>query len=92
MSVIVATGILYVPLALFRGWVISLLWGWYVSDTFGLERLTVVQAVGLGILVFMFTARRDPDDDDRSLWLNLAYAALFPALGLVFGWAWSFAR
>jgi hypothetical protein len=82
----------YVPLALFRGWVISLLWGWYVADYFGFARLTIVEAVGLGILVSVFTSHRNPDDGDRSVWLDLTYAVMFPALGLLFGWAWSFAR
>lgn len=83
----------YVPLALLRGWVIALLWGWYVVDYFGLAPLTIVQAVGLGLLVSLFTSRAPTEEDQqRSVIEELFYAAMFPLLTLAFGALWSLAR
>lgn len=36
-------------MAIYTGFVTSTLWGWFVSPLFGLPRLTVVQAIGLGL-------------------------------------------
>lgn len=83
--------IAYVPLALFRGWVISILWQWYVTDYFGLAPLTVIEAVGLGIVVSVFTPSPTPDDE-KGLWYPLVYSLILTLVALTFGWLWSFAR
>jgi hypothetical protein len=38
--------------AIFRGWVITYLWGWFIAPLFGLPLLTIPYAIGL-----TFTAR-----------------------------------
>lgn len=38
---------LVVPSMLIRGFVFSLMWGWFVTATFGLPKLSLVMAVGL---------------------------------------------
>lgn len=93
MTPLVAMLIAYVPLALFRGWVIALLWGWYVSDYFGAPSLTIVEAVGLGILASLFTSHSSDDDQEDGWWIKAILRALItPVLALVFGFAWSFLR
>lgn len=78
----------YIPLALLRGWVLSLLWGWYVVDYFGMRALSVVEAVGLSLLVGLLTAGFPPADD-RPVWFGAAYSALISLTVLAFGWLWS---
>lgn len=83
----------YVPLALLRGWVISLLWGWYVTDYFGVRSLDVTEGVGLGILVSLSMSRSPTKEDEERHWaIDLAHMMLFPLIALAFGWAWSFVR
>lgn len=36
---------------LFQGWTLSLLWGWYIVPTFNIPDLSVVNAIGISILV-----------------------------------------
>lgn len=82
----------YVPLALLRGWVIALLWEWYVTDYFGLPLLTIVEAVGLGILVTVFLSRMpSKDEEERGVVYTLTWVVASPLLALGFGWLWSFA-
>lgn len=90
MSEIVIIWLAYVPLALWRGLVVAALWGWYV-EPFGLPALTVVQAVGLGILASLFNPHSPSKEDEErgALWF-VAYQMLFAALALALGWAWSF--
>lgn len=93
MSGIVVLLVAYVPLALFRGWVTALLWQWYVADYSDIPPLTVVQAVGIGILVSMFTGRVPSEEERDRHWVwDLGFGLLYPAIALGFGWAWTFAR
>jgi hypothetical protein len=93
MMKLVAVLAAYVPLALLRGWVIALLWGWYVADYFDLSPLTVVEAVGLGVLASVFLSRPPTEEEkERGVAEDILYAAMFPLLALLFGWLWSFVR
>lgn len=91
MSKLAIVLIAYAPLALLRGWVIALLWGWYVTDYFGLKALTIIEAVGLGILFTAFHIGK-PTNDEKPIGYEIAYYALVPLLALLFGWLWSFSR
>lgn len=93
MTPLIATLAAYIPLALLRGWVIALLWGWYVTDYFGARPLTIVEAVGLGILASLFTPSGPDDSDEEGWWIKSILRALInPILALAFGFAWSFLR
>lgn len=52
---------------LLRGWVLSTLWRWLIVPVFGLRPLTVLQAIGVSIVVGMFTAQVPPKDDEGAL-------------------------
>lgn len=72
--------------AVWSGFVLTLLWGWFVVPTFGLPTLHVVPAIGLTITVAhltppsTFKLEGDPLSD-------LYLLALRPAVGLAMGWA-----
>lgn len=38
-----------------RAWTVTLLWSWFAVPTFGVEKLTVMMALGLILLVEIFT-------------------------------------
>jgi hypothetical protein len=79
---------IYIVLALYRGLALSLLWGWYVVPTFDAPSLSVIVAIGLSIIVSMFT----PMSESKKEWTEaFLTSAVSTTIYLVFGWLWSFA-
>jgi hypothetical protein len=72
--------VLLVMLAWFQGWVLSLLWGWFVSPSLGLGKLGVIQILGLGMTVRLLigSAYTTPSPTSAD--------AIVPAVCLVLGW------
>jgi hypothetical protein len=74
--------LLIVPATLLNGWAISVLWSWFVVSNFHLPPITVAQAIGLWLLVSLFTPT--PHDGRPSLVLlleGIARSLLLLALG-----------
>ncbi len=83
--------IFIVPAAAWRGYVLSYLWAWFVVPAFGLPAISVLQALGLALLVGMTTHEipneKENNDNIESSWgYVLAAAFLNPALALAMGW------
>lgn len=68
---------------LFGGFVTMILWGWFISPTFNLRGLSLVQSIGLNIFVSLFTARSN-GGTDRLERRVVYYLTLIVALGI--GW------
>lgn len=89
----IAAILVTVPLALWRGFVLSVMWGWYVVPTFGLPALSPVVAVGVIWTVHLFYMPI-PKPEERGKPVELVYPFLYglvsPAVALAFGWAWRF--
>ena len=80
----IASDLLFIIIdILFGGFVTMILWGWFISPTFDINRLNLVQAIGLNIFVSLFTARSNPGDDQFSRRV-IFFLTLLVALGL--GW------
>lgn len=81
-----------VPLTIYRGWVLSVLWGWFVGPLFGAPPLTIPFAIGLSLIVGFLTShyRREPKVESNEWWEPMAeqtaWAALHPTIALGFGW------
>lgn len=82
--------VMLVPVALWRGYVLSILWGWFIVPTFGAPALSLVMAIGLAIVVGMFTAsipsKKKDDEDDKALSNYFVNGFITPALSLLFGY------
>ena len=69
--------------AMLNGWVFSILWKWFVIPIFNLPALTVVQSIGLGMVVAMFNGKdkfsSDKKSDQESLW-TVTLKAFFTAI------------
>jgi hypothetical protein len=64
-----------------NGWVLSLLWQWFVTTTFGLSPLTIPQAIGVAIVVgFLTSSYKDTKQEERK-----GLAVLVPVFGAVIG-------
>ena len=52
------------PLAVLNGWVITVMWGWFITPQFGLVAPSLVNAIGLALFVGLFRGSQPTDDDD----------------------------
>lgn len=78
-------GIALIPaIMIYDGWVVSLLWNWFMP-VFTSIRLSVPEAIGLGLLYVGFRGIRAPvypDNPMKGVWLSL----LVMTLSLGIGW------
>lgn len=76
---------LMVPLTILRGFVVAVLWRWFLAEPFGWPELGIAHAAGLGGLVGYVTAQIPPKDTPGQLFMVL-YAVTIAALSLASGW------
>jgi hypothetical protein len=78
--------------AVFNGYALSVLWGWFVVPTFNLPQLSIAAAIGIAMVVGYLTKQEitDPKDEDRSFTEKMVRATIFaivkPGFALLFGW------
>ena len=75
---------------IWRGYVFSILWGWFIVPVFALQALTIVQSIGLGYVVSFVTWQHVAGIDDKrsaneKIIESVAYAFLMPLFALAFG-------
>lgn len=70
------------------GWVLQVLWGWFIVPTFSLAALTIAQALGIALIVRMLTTNQGQTDSDKNdAVLRAAINGfLFPLITLIIGW------
>jgi hypothetical protein len=92
IGVAVATVGLIILSYIWSGWVLSVLWGWFMVTTFSAPAISIVEAIGLSIIVGLFTqhlaSKADVRDEDgikliRSLFIR---AFTLPLVSLGVGW------
>jgi hypothetical protein len=75
---------------LWKGYVLSILWGWFIVPFFGLAPLTVPMAIGVVLIASFLTSRYLHIEDERRPSEKLASVAghefLYPAVVLGVGW------
>jgi hypothetical protein len=78
-----------IPLVIiFQGWVLTVLWSWFVAPTFNLPELSIAVAIGLSLVVSMFktyTASNKELTQNEKL-TNALATVLVPLFTLFFGW------
>lgn len=79
-----------IPLAIWNGYALMVLWGWFVVPLFDLPPLTIAQAIGLSVLVGFLTHQRIESKEDEKPVEDTISAVLFasvkPAMALLIGW------
>ena len=81
----------WAALSTWYGYVLSIVWGWFVSPTFGIARLSVPVAIGFSSVIRLVTWQ-DTKSDDEDKTFNQKMIKLFvrgfilPALTLFFCW------
>ena len=83
-----AIGVLAVTafIVILRGWVLTQLWAWFVTPTFGLPALGIVAAVGLSMIVRYFSGTGSADGSDSDIGKLFGKSILNSVFFLVFGW------
>lgn len=77
--------LLCLPLLLiWDGFVLSILWRWFISAPFHLPEIKIAQAIGISIIVALVTATRQAKDED--IWWIPAIGVIKPAGLLLIGW------
>jgi hypothetical protein len=77
--------------ALWSGYVLSTLWGWFIVPTFKVRPLNVLPAIGVAMVVRYLTQQYDSYTDEsksateRTV-IAIGVALLHPTFALFFGW------
>lgn len=69
---------------LLQGFVLKVLWAWFVVPTFGLNGLSLAAALGLSMMTSYLTHQYHKDD--RSIGEQVLYSILECVIALVIGW------
>ncbi|MCU4119322.1 hypothetical protein [Variovorax sp. N23] len=72
--------------ATWRGYVLSILWGWFMVPAFGLPGLTVPLAIGLALVIGFLTERSAKKKEDFDWGIAIAQLIFSPAIALLIGW------
>lgn len=78
--------------SIWSGYVLTILWAWFVVPTFGLPPLALAPAIGLAVVVSYLTHQYTPKaaKPDEGKWDEsgraIAHMVLKPALALLVGW------
>lgn len=91
IGIITLTIVTVVLSTLWRGYVFSKLWLWFIVATFSACPLSIAQSIGLSSVVSFLTYQYDSYDDKskssaEKIGTGVAIALLMPALALFFGW------
>ena len=53
---------IFLIMAVFDGWILTKLWSWFICPVFSLQAITLLQAVGVTLVVRLLTSSVHPDD------------------------------
>lgn len=88
---IVVLLIAMIPLALFNGWVLSVMWNWFIPTTFNaIPPLSIGQAIGLSLVIssFLYIPIKEDDNEPMVRFITILVGpvlrgAVFLAMGAI---------
>jgi len=88
---IVGVGALLVISSIWRGYVFSVLWKWFIVPVFpAMPFLTIPVAIGIAMVVsflaYQYTYTKDDRSDTDRMASAFGIALIYPALVLLIGW------
>lgn len=85
--------VLWLASVILRGWALSVLWGWFIVETFNAPTLTIVPAIGLSLVVGFLTQGKvetQSKKTGKSVWedlfIQLFVSLLLPVVSVGIGW------
>jgi hypothetical protein len=70
---------------LWDGYVLMVLWGWFMVPIFHLPMLAIAQSIGLACVVNLVTHQYIPSKKDDT-WAPVAHAFIAPLMLFIVGW------
>jgi hypothetical protein len=93
MSIILILLLVFIAVPLlfmWQGFVLQVMWSWFVVPPFGLPELTITQCIGLMMTVHFLAGRsglkKSKNESDDEWERDLAISAIGPAFILLMGW------
>lgn len=77
---------LIAALLAWQGYVLTILWGWFITPAFGLTVPSVPLAIGVALVCSMLTKQHVPSNKDEPGWYALGRGIASPTLALFIGW------
>jgi hypothetical protein len=86
LIVLMTLGFMVVMYAI-QGWVLSIMWGWFIVPLFHLPPLSILQAIGLTLVVVLLTgsASKTAQTSEERV-TNIATGVIGPFIALLVGW------
>lgn len=81
--------ILFVPSMLWSAYVLSILWGWFMTPIFGLPSLSIAAAIGVRLVISFTTyqySKRDETTTPSEQLDRVIFQLVSPALVLLIGY------
>ena len=88
MSIFLILGALALVIlsSMVQGFVLSMLWEWFITEWFGIWTITIPEAMGIALIVNLLTSNLSHDDPDiRNLGDSLIVVFLVPLFLLLLG-------
>lgn len=70
---------------IYGGFVVSILWKWFIAPIFLLQHLTITQAIGLSLFITYFTINKETPSE-ASWEILISYMLMKPTIALASGW------
>ena len=87
VGIVALTAALIAVSSLLNGFVLSILWGWFIVPLFGLPQLSLPYAIGIGMVVSFLTYQHvDSGKSENALATLVGLIIARPALTLLLGW------
>jgi hypothetical protein len=68
-----------------RGWVLSILWAWFIATQFGIQEIQIVHAIGLSLIITYLTKTPSTSVNFRDVDMYIGIIIL-PFIVLGMGW------
>lgn len=77
-------------ISIFNGWTLTVLWSWFVVDTFEVQELGIATAIGFCLIIKFLTVTKESNDDSKDptekLFKGLAFNVSKSLISLCIGW------
>lgn len=70
---------------IWRGYVLSILWGWFIVPTFGLPHLAITVALGISLMITLITVVSPTKKDGTTFGDSVLNAFMGPMMALALG-------
>ena len=86
---LLAFTVIFVPI--YGGWVLSILWGWFMVPLFGLPALSIPAAIGVSLVAALLTHqyrddKKDEDDKTKRFIVAVGTGIVSPLFTLLMGY------